>query len=116
MNCNPSVSSVQGVLQARILEWVDISISRGSSWPRDWTWVSHIAGRFFTVGTNLLYYLPSEKQASLIQTDQNREEGEGKGKGEKWREKEGKGIEKEAEVESERERKETETGVETEER
>ena len=56
------------------------------------------------MGTNLLYYLPSEKQASLIQTDQNREEGERKGKGEKWEEKEGKGIEKEAEVESKIER------------
>ena len=42
-------SSVHGILQARILEWVAISLSRGSSWPRDWTWVSHIAGRFFTI-------------------------------------------------------------------
>ena len=32
----------------RILEWVAISFSRGSSWPRDWTQVSHISGRFFT--------------------------------------------------------------------
>ena len=31
----------------QILEWVTISFSRGSSWPRDWTWVSCIAGRFF---------------------------------------------------------------------
>ena len=31
-----------------ILEWVAISFSRGSSWPRDRTWVSHITGRFFT--------------------------------------------------------------------
>ena len=42
-------SSVYGILQARILEWVAIPFSRKSSWPRDWTWVSCIAGRFFTV-------------------------------------------------------------------
>ena len=35
--------------QARILEWVAIPFSTGSSWCRDWTQVSHIAGRFFTV-------------------------------------------------------------------
>ena len=35
--------------QARILEWVAISFSRRSSQPRDWTWVSHIVGRCFTV-------------------------------------------------------------------
>ena len=38
-----------GILQARILEWVAIPSSRGSSQPRDRTQVSHIAGRFFTV-------------------------------------------------------------------
>ena len=42
-------STVQDILQARILEWADISISRGSSQPRDQTQVSHIAGRFFTI-------------------------------------------------------------------
>ena len=36
------------MLQARILEWVAIPFSRGSSWPRNCTWVSCIAGRFFT--------------------------------------------------------------------
>ena len=35
--------------QARILELFAISFSRRSSWQRDWTWVSHIAGRFFTI-------------------------------------------------------------------
>ena len=39
---------VHGILWARILEWVHISFSRGSSQPRDRTWVCHIAGRFFT--------------------------------------------------------------------
>ena len=42
-------SSTYGILQARILEWVAISSSKGSSWPRDQTWVSCVAGRFFTV-------------------------------------------------------------------
>ena len=38
--------SVHGILQASILEWVAIPFSRGSSWPRDWTQVSHPAGRY----------------------------------------------------------------------
>ena len=41
--------SSTGILQARILEWVAISFSRGSSWPRDWTQVSLIAGRGFNL-------------------------------------------------------------------
>ena len=40
-------SSVHRMFQARILEWVAISFSRGTSWPRDQTWVSYIAVRFF---------------------------------------------------------------------
>ena len=40
MGCNPPDSSVHGILQARILEWVAISFSRGSSWSRNWTHVS----------------------------------------------------------------------------
>ena len=36
-------------MEARILEWAAISFSRGSSWPRAWTWVSCIIGRFFTI-------------------------------------------------------------------
>ena len=42
-------SSVHGTLQARILEWVAIPFSRGSSQPRDQTQDSHLAGRFFTI-------------------------------------------------------------------
>ena len=42
-------SSVHGIFQARVLEWVVISFSRGSSGPRDQTQVSHIVGRRFTV-------------------------------------------------------------------
>ena len=39
--------TLHGILQARILEWVAIPFSRGSSQPRDWTQVSRIVGRFF---------------------------------------------------------------------
>ena len=46
--CNPMDCTVHGILQARILEWVAIPFSRGSSQPRDWTQVSHTAGGFFT--------------------------------------------------------------------
>ena len=46
--CYPMDYIVHGILQARILEWVAYPFSRGSSQPRDWTWVSCIAGRFFT--------------------------------------------------------------------
>ena len=49
MDCSPSRSSIHGILQARILEWVVISFSRRTSWPRDRTQVSHIAGRRFTL-------------------------------------------------------------------
>ena len=41
--------SLYGILQARVLEWVAISFPRGSSWPTDWTWVSHIPGRCFNL-------------------------------------------------------------------
>ena len=46
--CNPVDYTAHGILQARILEWVAFPFSRGSSQPRDWTQVSHIAGGFFT--------------------------------------------------------------------
>ena len=49
MDCTPPGSSVCGISQARILEWVAIPFSRGSPWPSDRTQVSRIAGRFFTV-------------------------------------------------------------------
>ena len=45
--CDPMVYTVHGILQARILEWVAFSFSRGSSQPRDLAQVSHIAGGFF---------------------------------------------------------------------
>ena len=49
MDCSPPGSSVHGVLQARILEWVAIPFSGGSSRPRDRSRVSCIVGRFFTI-------------------------------------------------------------------
>ena len=49
MDCSLPGSSLHGILQARVLEWVAISFSRGSSWPRDRTWVSHIPGRRFNL-------------------------------------------------------------------
>ena len=59
-DCSLLASSVHGILQARILEWVTTPFSRGSSWHRDWSWVSHIAGRFFTIWAN--------REASFIWT------------------------------------------------
>ena len=50
VDCSLPGSSFHGIFQARILQWVAISFSMGSSWPKDWTHiscVSCIAGRFF---------------------------------------------------------------------
>ena len=52
--CNPTDcslpgSSIHGIFQARVLKWVSISFSRGSSQPRDRTQISHIVGRCFTI-------------------------------------------------------------------
>ena len=49
MNCSPPGSSVHGILQARLLQWVAIPFSRGSSQPRDWNQVSLIAGGLLTI-------------------------------------------------------------------
>ena len=51
VDCSPPSSSVHGILQARILEWVAISFSSGSSRPRDQTQVSHFAGKCFNLCT-----------------------------------------------------------------
>ena len=54
MDCSPPGSSVHGIIQARILEWVAISFSRESSQPRDQpkSFMSPaLAGRFFTSNT-----------------------------------------------------------------
>ena len=49
MDCSPPGSSDHEILQARLLECVAIPFSRVSSWPRNWTHVSCISGRFFTI-------------------------------------------------------------------
>ena len=48
-DCSPPGSSVHGIFQTRILEWVAMPSCRGSSQPRDRTWVCHIAGGFCTI-------------------------------------------------------------------
>ena len=61
VDCSPPGSSVHGILQARILKWVTIPFSRGSSRSRHWTLVSCIAGGFFTLshlGTSILKHYP----------------------------------------------------------
>ena len=48
VNCSPPGSSVRGVSQERMLEWVAISSCRTYSWSRNWTQISCLAGEFFT--------------------------------------------------------------------
>ena len=52
LSLTPPGFSVHGILQARILEWIAIPFSRGSSWPRDQTQVFCTGGRFFTIWAN----------------------------------------------------------------
>ena len=49
VDCSLPDSPVHGILEARLLEWVAIRFSRGSFWPRDRTWVSCIASKYFTI-------------------------------------------------------------------
>ena len=49
MDCSQPGSSVHGIFEARILEWVSMPFSRRSPWPRGQTQVSSIAGKFYTV-------------------------------------------------------------------
>ena len=65
MDCSPPGVSIHGILQARILEWFAISFSREHAQPRDWTWVSHIAGRFFTVWATSVQFRCSVVSDSL---------------------------------------------------
>ena len=68
-DCGQPGSSVHEISQTRILEWVAFPFSRGSSWPKDWTWVSSIVGRFFTIWAtressqelDRLTFFPSDK-------------------------------------------------------
>ena len=72
MDCSPPGSPVHEILQARILEWVAISYSRGSSWPRDRahiSCVSHITGRLFTTespGKSLHYVAVATQSLSCV--------------------------------------------------
>ena len=64
MDCSPLSSSVHGILQARILEWVAISYSRGSSWLRDQTCISYI-------GRQILY-CSATREASYSKDQEKR--------------------------------------------
>ena len=61
MDCNLPGSSVYGILQATILEWIAVPFSRGSSQTRDQSWVSLTAGRFL---------IPSEPPYSVIKKNE----------------------------------------------
>ena len=65
MDCSLQGFSVHGIFQARVLEWVAIPFSRGSSWPRDWTWVSCIVGRRFTLWATMEAQMNMEDEAKL---------------------------------------------------
>ena len=58
MDCSLPVSFDHGISQARTLEWVAVSFSRGSSWPRDWTHVSY-------TGRQILYHWASRELLDL---------------------------------------------------
>ena len=64
MDCSPPGSSVHGIFQANLLEWIAISFSRGSSRPRNPTRVSCIVGRFFTD-----WRMESENESCLVVSD-----------------------------------------------
>ena len=70
MGCSPPGSSVRGILQARILERVDIPFSRGSSRPRGQTWISCIAGRFFASEASGHPNNPTRSQTDKTESDQ----------------------------------------------
>ena len=63
---SPPGSSIHGILQARILEWVAIPFSGGYSQLRDWTWVSCIAGRVLTVWATKKHAYFLSKQISCL--------------------------------------------------
>ena len=79
--CSLPGSPVHGIVQARILEWVAVLFSRGSSPPRDQTQVAHIAGGFFTVwatreAPNLRrFYKQRERGITSVSTQGSQAEG-----------------------------------------
>ena len=69
MDCSLPGSSIHEILQARILEWVAISCSRESSWPRNRSpvsCVSYIAGRFFIIWATGEAWTPTTNQSTII--------------------------------------------------
>ena len=64
-DCNPPGSSVHGIFQTRILEWIAISSSRGSSQPRDWTCVSGIS----CIARQILYQLSYQGSPHSVQEE-----------------------------------------------
>ena len=68
MDCRLPNSSIHGIFQARLLEWVAISFSREFSRPRDRTQVSSIAGRRFTIWTTREVSSKQETTTTKIQT------------------------------------------------
>ena len=71
MDCSLPGSSVHGIFQARVLEWVAIAFSRGSSWPRDWTRVSGIVGRRLTLWATRDWANSTVSKANVISSGQS---------------------------------------------
>ena len=67
MDCSLPGRSLHGILQARVLEWVTVSFSRGSSWPRDRTWVSRIPGRRFNLWANAFVHSEASLRTKLVE-------------------------------------------------
>ena len=68
-HCSPPGSSVYETPQARILEWIAISFSRGSSWLKSWTLVSCITNRFFTtwaIGKSFVYLGQAQRYSLFL--------------------------------------------------
>ena len=66
MNCSSPGSSVCEILWVRILEWVAIPFSKGSSQPEDRTQVPHIAGRFFTIWATREYHTNKMEMSRIL--------------------------------------------------
>ena len=69
MYCSSVGCSIHGIFQARILEWVAISTSRGSLLPRDWTHISFVscsAGKFFTTELSMSPYIRYVRTAIIL--------------------------------------------------
>ena len=71
VDCILSGSSVHGIFQARVLEYIAISSSRVSSWPRNRTGVSHIAGRRFTVWATRVVTAAAAAAAAAVKSLQS---------------------------------------------